>query len=269
MSEITSTLFFEKHDGILHLTRRGVQCSVYHDVPTRTAYIPLYIWNLCRSALLDVGETETDGDRFLFTEDNWRISVFRFSEKVFVCFSKLNARNERNPELSMNFSKEEYNKICLVLRGQKLVKLPATTQEEEGEVEEEEDKGTTGVPVYGWQYVDAKHDVQMDSCTRFLKLENCVEHGMNAETRLPFMGNDTVEMKVYVDSVLYPDLETLLSAVYIHLLKMEFRMRLKGECCAHKECFAHLIAKHAQAAHLRISTQKLVQAAQTVSSLLI
>ena len=137
-----------------------------------------------------------------------------------MCFSMLDRNHERIAQMSMNISKAEYNRIWLLYTEQNTVMKF---------VEDVEDKGVTGVPVYGWKYVDALEQVQMASSIKFLKLDSCVEHGMNAENHVPDQYNNRPsEMKVFVDSVLYPDVDSLLSTVYGHLLKLEFRMRIKG-----------------------------------------
>ena len=254
MFGISSTLFLEIHDGVLQLTRR--------DVILKAGYIPLHIWTASRIALVEMGDIECEGDTVLFTRNHWRVSAFRFCAKQFMCFSKLDGRCVRRADLSINISKVEYDEICRILDDQKLFFAPAIAKEVK------EDKCVTGVPVYIWKYIDYNEEVQMTSSVKFLKLDSCVEHGMNAESAVPDQyNNPPCEMKVFVDSVLCPDIDSLLFIVYAYLLRLEFRMRIKGQCCSNGNCFVDLVRRYCYPSHLRISPQRLLEGASTVKSL--
>ena len=172
MYRISSTLLLKKHDGVLELR--------HHDV--KTVCIPLHIWASSRVALVD--NIQVEGKTVLFMQKDWCVSVFKFYEKQFMCFSKLDRSHVRRGDMSINISLFEYDEICRILDH-------ALTE-----------KVVTGLPVYVWKYIDYKKKVQLESPVRFLNLDTCVDHGMNAESAVPDQyNNPPCEMKVFVDIV--------------------------------------------------------------------
>ena len=135
---------------------------------------------------------------------------------------------------------------------------------------------TKMVPVYSWRMLDSKGGVKEKSKSSFLIRENCVREGQ----QVPKTPGHT--MDVYVEKVISGTKEVLLREVYAHLLKLEYRMRIKQWCngcienlegqLAHMDngCLSpkqDLIDLHAKPSHLRISNQRLFEAAREVKSI--
>lgn len=292
---LSTTLDAEITPSVVKLTRKKYVGQYLQ--PMKTVYVPRPLVRIAMDRLSPlILQTVREKELVICEMNLWSVSLSHYNGCGYVCFNLLSEESlKRLHHHSLNIRNSEFEELCRAMSHvddsnvtppdmsdgtighQPSVDISPDMIHRPQAPPEVADYGVPTVPVYTWRLIDSKGvELRSAGAKVFLDRENCIA---DANEGYP-VPNSTLD--VFVKHALSCNTDTLMDSVYAHLLKLEYRMRVKQFCSGCKDdennqeghmflgCLddrENLVAAHAKPCHLRISSQRLFEAANTVKNL--